>query len=105
MVMHVIVAGGSGFIGRHLIPVLLAHSHTVTVLTRAQTPSKRTSEGLLRYVHWNPCAPENGAEHATASVLSGADAIINLAGANIGSRRWTRARKAHLLNSRVCTTE
>ncbi|GHO92677.1 hypothetical protein KSF_027250 [Reticulibacter mediterranei] len=105
VVMQVIVAGGSGFIGRHLIPVLLAHGHTVTVLTRAQMPSQRTSEGLLRYVHWNPGAPEHGAGRATASVLSGADAIINLAGANIGSRRWTHARKAHLLNSRVCATE
>jgi uncharacterized protein len=103
--MHVIVAGGSGFIGRHLIPVLLAHGHTVTVLTRAQMPNKRTSEGLLRYVHWNPGDSEHGVERAVASVLSGADAIINLAGANIGSRRWTHTRKADLLSSRVCATE
>ncbi|HEY1350236.1 MAG TPA: TIGR01777 family oxidoreductase [Ktedonobacteraceae bacterium] len=102
--MHVIVAGGSGFIGRHLIPALLAEEHAVTVLTRTQTPWQRTPGGLLRYVHWNPGAPASGAERAIAEVLSGADAIINLAGANIGSRRWTSARKAHLLNSRVQAT-
>jgi uncharacterized protein len=103
--MHVIIAGGSGFIGRHLIPVLLADGHGVTVLTRTQTPCQGTPRGLLRYVHWNPGAKASGAACAVAEVLSGADAIINLAGANIGSHRWTSTRKAHLLNSRVQATE
>lgn len=103
--MRVIVAGGSGFIGRHLIPALLARGHAVTVLTRAYPQRQRTAEGLLQYRHWDPYVAQSGAECAVAEVLSGADALINLAGANIGSRRWTHARKAQLLNSRVRATE
>lgn len=99
--MQIIIAGGSGFIGRHLISALIADGHTVTVLTRSHPKHGKTSEGLLRYVHWNPRASENG----LAEVLSGADAVINLVGANVGSRRWTKRRKADLLNSRVCATE
>jgi len=37
-------------------------------------------------------------------VLQGTDAVVNLAGANIGKGRWTRRRKALLLSSRVETT-
>jgi uncharacterized protein (TIGR01777 family) len=99
--MRIIVAGGSGFIGRHLISALVADGHTVTVLTRAHRKSRMTSQGLLHYVHWNPRTLES----SLVEVLAGADAVINLAGANIGSRRWTKRRKAELLNSRVCATE
>jgi uncharacterized protein len=105
VVMQVIVAGGSGFIGRHLVTALLANGHAVTVLTRAHPKSRMTSEGLLRYMHWDPCRSEIGAERTLAEVLSGTDAVINLAGANIGSRRWTHARKTDVLNSRVHATE
>ncbi len=99
--MRIIVAGGSGFIGRHLIAALVANGHVVTVLTRAQPKSSVTPEGLLHYMHWDPRTADGG----LAEVLAGADAVINLAGSNIGSRRWAKRRKADLLNSRVRATE
>src|SRR6266567_115810 len=99
--MRIIVAGGSGFIGRHLITALVADGHTVTVLTRAHQESRVTSGGLLRYAHWDLRTSDS----RLAEVLSGADAVINLAGANIGNRRWTPKRKADLLDSRVRATE
>jgi uncharacterized protein len=99
--IRIVVSGGSGFIGRHLIPALVADGHAVTVLTRAQPVQRVTPAALLRYVHWNPLTSDGG----LADVLSGADAVVNLAGANIGSRRWTPKRKADLLDSRVRATE
>lgn len=99
--MRIIIAGGSGFIGRHLTTALVADGHIVTVLTRAHPGNYATPHALLHYVHWDPRAAESG----LTEVLSGADVVINLAGANIGIRRWTRARKADLLNSRVRATE
>src|SRR5450432_4503472 len=98
--MRIIVAGGSGFIGRHLITSLVADGHIVTVLTRAHPESRVASEGVLHYVHWNPYTCDS----RLTEVLSGADALINLAGANIGSKRWTKRRKATLLKSRVSAT-
>ncbi len=99
--MRIIVAGGSGFIGRHLIPALVADGHTVTVLTRAQPVQRVTPAGLLRYVHWDLLTSDG----RLADVLASTDAVVNLAGANIGSRRWTTRRKADLLDSRVRATE
>jgi uncharacterized protein len=99
--MRIVIAGGSGFIGRHLIPALVADGHAVTVLTRAQPVQSVTPGGLLRYVHWDLLTSDG----RLADVLAGADAVVNLAGANIGSRRWTTRRKADLLDSRVCATE
>src|SRR5258708_13716471 len=99
--MRIIVAGGSGFIGRHLIPALVADGHTVTVLTRAQPVQRVTPAGLLRYVHWDLLTSDG----RLADVLASPDAVVNLAGANIGSRRWTTRRKADLLDSRVRATE
>src|SRR5258708_2672394 len=99
--IRIVVAGGSGFIGRHLISALVAEGHTVTVLTRAQPESHMTPAALLRYMHWDPPA----ADGELADVLASTDAVVNLAGANIGSRRWTKKRKADLLDSRVRATE
>jgi uncharacterized protein (TIGR01777 family) len=99
--MRIVVAGGSGFIGRHLIPALVADGHAVTVLTRAQPGKLVTPAGLLRYVHWDLLTSDGG----LADVLASTDAVVNLAGANIGNRRWTPKRKADLLDSRVRATE
>ncbi|HEY7347643.1 MAG TPA: TIGR01777 family oxidoreductase [Ktedonobacterales bacterium] len=99
--MRIVVAGGSGFIGRYLSLALVADGHTVTALTRA-TPVERTAPGgLLRSMHWNPRQPDD----ALVDVLTGTDAVVNLAGANIGSRRWTTRRQADLVSSRLCATE
>ena len=84
--MRIVVAGGSGFIGRHLISALVAEGHTVTMLTRAQPESHKTPAALLRHMHWDPLT----ADGELADVLASTDAVVNLAGANIGSRRWTK---------------
>ncbi len=99
--MRIIVAGGSGFIGRYLIPALVADGHTVTVLTRARQRQHVHPEGLLHYVHWAPLTSDG----KLADILADTDAVVNLAGTNIGSRQWTRKRKVDLLNSRVRSTE
>jgi uncharacterized protein (TIGR01777 family) len=99
--MRIVVAGGSGFIGRHLIPALVSDGQPVTVLTRGPSIQSEAPGSLLRFLHWNPRQPDD----ALAEALTGADAVINLAGTNIGSRRWTAKRKATLLSSRVQATE
>lgn len=91
--MRVVLAGSSGLIGSALADALGAAGHEVTRLVRrrASAPDERT---------WDPPA---GA--VDGGVLAGADAVVNLCGAAIASRRWSHARKQVLLNSRVEPTE
>ena len=96
--MKVVVAGGTGFLGRPLVEALAAHRHDVVVLTRrgAATPA---SAGA-RAVHWDP----NGATGPWAAELDGAGAVVNLAGESIAARRWSAEHKRRILDSRINAT-
>ena len=87
--MKIVVAGGSGLIGRALVRSLLVEGHDVVVVTRR--PGGRRQ---ARSCGWD----DVGAE------VDGAAAVVNLAGATIGGRRWTSGRKQTIRASRVETT-
>lgn len=97
--MRIVVAGGTGLIGKALTDRLLADGHTVVVLSRGQAPAPRGSRGP-EVVAWNP----DGSVGPWASTIDGADAIVNLTGAGIADKRWTPARKSLLASSRVLST-
>lgn len=99
--MKVIVAGGTGFLGRPLCRALAAAGHTVVVLTRGQA----MVPGASRTVEWAPDRPA-GSDPPDAWVreIDGADAVVNLAGAGLADRRWTEARKDVLRASRILAT-
>jgi uncharacterized protein (TIGR01777 family) len=84
--VKVVVGGGTGFVGRALVASLAADGHEVVVVTRS------------------PAASGEVAWDAAAGEVDGADAVVNLAGASIGGRRWTRRRKDLIRSSRVETT-
>lgn len=90
--MRVVIAGGTGFLGSGLAASLRADGHDVTLLTRR--PRARGE------VAWDPVAPTGD----WASTIDGADAVINLAGESIAGGRWTDARKASILASRIDAT-
>lgn len=90
---HVLVTGGTGFIGRLLVQSLRDEGHTVTVWTRH--PATAGFEAAVRCVRRLEDIPQTTA----------IDAIVNLAGAPIAGPRWTDARKAVLTRSRVGLTE
>src|SRR5687768_5092353 len=92
--MKIVVAGGSGFIGEPLVRRLIAKGHDVAVLSR--NPSKVDAG---RGVAWDGRSQGPWSAEAAA-----ADAIINLAGENIGEGRWTEERKRRLMDSRLNAT-
>ena len=97
--MHIVVTGGTGFIGRPLCASLCQEGHRVTLLTRREEEAQRLFGSTVTIVEWN--GSEAGAwEHC----LEEADAVINLAGAPIADGRWTDARRRILTESRVLTT-
>ena len=99
--MKVVIAGGTGFLGRPLSHALAADGHDVVVLTRPSTGSGRAAAtGEARLVEWTP----NGQSGPWASVIDGADAVVNLAGESIAAKRWTAAQKQRIRDSRVQAT-
>ena len=93
--MRVVVAGGSGMIGRALCFELRRSGHQVVVLSRRPGQLR----GDIRAVGWNP--PALGAWTAE---LAGADAVVNLAGQSVGHWRWTARHKRALRASRLTPT-
>ena len=93
--MRVVVAGATGLIGGRLCEALLGRGDEVVVLARGE------GSGIAgaREVHWDPAEGP-----VPAGALEGADAVVNLAGAPIGGRRWTAGRKRLVRESRTLTT-
>src|SRR6185437_6599924 len=105
--MKVAVTGSSGLIGTALTASLRADGHQVVRLVRrppradgeraagdSTASDKATSE-----VRWDPRAADAG-----DPPLSGVDAVVHLAGAGVGDRRWTASYKAEIRASRVLAT-
>ncbi len=90
--MTIVIAGGSGFLGRALQDRLRHDRHVVRVLTR-----RPRDAGDL---DWQP----DGSAGSWAQSLDGIDVVINLAGAGIANRRWTADRKEALRSSRLLAT-
>jgi hypothetical protein len=89
---RVAVTGASGLIGTALVGHLRSEGHTVQRFVRrlATAPDEIT---------WDPIA---GTVDLVA--LEGIDAVIHLAGAGVGDKRWTKKYKAAILNSRLLGT-
>ena len=89
--MRVVVSGASGLIGPALVPALRADGHEVVKLVRRDP----TSDDERR---WDPASGTLDPAH-----IAGADAIVNLSGANL-DQRWTDRAKREILESRTKTT-
>jgi uncharacterized protein (TIGR01777 family) len=96
--VKILIAGGSGYIGRRLSKRLVEDGHDVVVLSRK--PAVETQPSGVRVVTWDG---RTGTGDWVKEV-AGAQGVVNLAGASVGSGRWTRARMAQLLSSRLDAT-
>ncbi len=92
----VIISGGSGFIGRALTSNLLGAGYEIAVLTRNPAKARDLLGAGVKAAPWDGRSSESWIELA-----SGARAIVNLAGENIGAGRWTRERRRAILASRL----
>ena len=103
--MRIVIAGGTGFLGSPLAEMYAEDGHDVRLLSRGLAPGESRHEpgtgvpGISR-VGWKP----DGNSGPWAACISGADAVINLAGASIGDKRWSAQRKAELRDSRLLAT-
>jgi uncharacterized protein (TIGR01777 family) len=87
----VLITGGSGLVGRYLTTLLLLKGYKVSHLSRTGK-----SPNNITVFRWDP---ENS--YIDDGALTRADYLVHLAGANIGEKRWTEARKKEIVRSRV----
>ncbi len=90
---RVLVTGASGLIGRALIPFLQTKGWEVDRLVRRSPTSPNEIE-------WSPHA-----DNVEWSEKYHCDAVIHLAGANVGAGRWTDSRKKVIRESRTMGTQ
>ena len=89
---NVVVTGASGLIGGALVSHLRADGYQVKKLVRRSV--RNTDE-----IFWNPTSGE-----IELAALADTDAIIHLAGAGVGDKRWSAAYRSEILNSRLLGT-
>lgn len=105
--MHVLVPGGSGFLGRAICAALIQSGERVTVLSRKpERVRSRTSAGI-DVLQWDPARANQGGP--LLERLPTVGAIINLAGENVAGHgwlpaRWSPERKAAIRASRIQAT-
>jgi uncharacterized protein (TIGR01777 family) len=98
--MRIVIAGGTGFLGRRLVAAWLEAGHDVTVLSRHPARAIGKVPASAALVRWDPPTVDD----PLVAALRGADAVVNLAGAPIGGRPWTPGHKRAILDSRLDAT-
>jgi uncharacterized protein (TIGR01777 family) len=86
----ILIAGGTGLVGKKLTKHLQNCGYTVNILTRSK------SNPLQHVYNWNSVEKTVDPE-----ALEGVGCIINLAGAGIADKKWSSSRKQELIASRV----
>lgn len=89
---RIAITGASGLIGSALVGKLKSDGYTVQRLVRRPTVSPEE-------IFWDPANQE-----IDLAALEGVDAVIHLAGAGVGDKRWTKKYKSEILNSRLLGT-
>ena len=88
--MKILVSGSSGLVGSKLCPFLTTGGHEVVRLVRPK------SSGQSDGIEWNP-----NEETIERERLEGFDAVVHLAGENIGDKRWSASQKKKIRDSRI----
>ncbi len=95
---RILISGSTGLIGLQLCAFLSAAGHSITRLVRPSTQLPSDAQGD-DVVVWNDQTGE-----VVSGDLNGFDTVIHLAGAGIGDKRWSKARKALIESSRTVPT-
>jgi uncharacterized protein (TIGR01777 family) len=90
--MRIVMAGASGLLGTSMSATFRSAGHDVIALVRRKPASSAE-------IRWDPAAGR-----LDPGALAGADAVVNLSGAGIGDRPWTRRRVDELFSSRLNPT-
>lgn len=93
--MRILIAGGSGFIGKALVQAWQS-AHHITIIGRNKTKLMRAFPSPIVTGTWEELETFHAHDY---------DAVINLCGDNIGAARWNNAIKKRIIDSRVTSTQ
>lgn len=99
MQRKIIITGATGLIGRKISELLIKDKNHLIIFSRRPEEAKKIITNATEYVFWDY---ENSSEWK--KYLEDADAVINLAGESIISKRWNEKTKQRIYNSRIIST-
>ncbi len=94
--MKIVIIGATGFIGSRLFAMLDKEEFDLTVVSRDAESAREQLGEHAEFCSWDAKSSQD-----LTSILEGSWAVINLAGENLAAGRWTRKRKAEIINSRT----
>lgn len=94
----VLITGGTGLIGKNLTTSLVAKGYEVIIISR--NPPHTTGNSMIRYAQWNV-----EEQKIDSNAIVKADYIINLAGAGVMDKRWSKEYKKEIVESRTKSSE
>lgn len=89
----ILIAGGTGFVGKQLIDFLVGKGYSIHVLTRNLRANPLENICFFRW--------DIERQYIDKKAFEGVEILINLTGANIGEKRWTNDRKKEIIDSRI----
>ena len=105
--MRLLLLGCTGFIGRELIPELLAGGHHLTVISRKSPQKLLANQGSKQLIHLklDPAKQESWQNKELLNALEKSNVVINFAGEPIADKRWTSSHCKTIEVSRLNTTQ
>jgi hypothetical protein len=97
--MRVFVTGGTGLVGRVLVPMLLDRGDEVLCLTRGPGAARSVLPAGAEILGGDPTMPGDWQDR-----LATCGAVVNLAGSPVAGSLWTAGRKHLIRRSRLSTT-
>jgi uncharacterized protein (TIGR01777 family) len=99
--MNILVTGATGTIGKPLCSFFLNHGFHVTALSRNEHAARKILPENCSIVEWN----EQDTSWSWSAGCDNIDTVVNLAGAPLADKRWSRSWKEQILNSRINATK
>lgn len=94
----VLITGATGMVGQVLTQHLLQKNYTIHCLSRSKNTN--TLSKNIKVFEW-----DTEKNLVALQAFENVNTIIHLAGENIADQKWSLARKAQIVNSRVKSTE
>ena len=99
MANKILMTGATGSIGQYLVRELTTRGDEVTIFTRNPEKAGQKLPGVKKFVKWDYERLDEWVND-----LHGTDAVVHLAGANLGAKRWNKEYKKLSYDSRIIST-